>query len=108
MSNSGTEGWNEWSRHILSELKRLNTNYESLRAMNEEIKTELTKLSGLEEGIGELKAWKTRIDEIASPSQLEEMSKDVQSLKNFKTIAITVWAVFQGLTAIGISLLKLI
>ena len=108
MSDSGQNGWNEWSKHILSELQRLNSNYESLRTMNEEIKTELTKLSGLEEGIGELKAWKLRIDEIASPSQLEELSKDVKSLKNFKTIAITVWAVFQGLTAIGISLLKLL
>ncbi len=99
-------GWNEWSRHILKELERLNENYEGLRVMNEEIKVELSKASSAREEVMELKSWKKEIDEVSSPTQLKELIEEVRSLKTFKTMAITVWAVVQFLTAIAFGLAK--
>ena len=107
MQENNPNSWGEWSIHVLAELKRLNANYESLRSMNEEIKSELVKLSGLEEGMGELKAWKAKLDEVASPSQVRQLMDEVQDLKSFKTTAITVWAVIQFLTTIALAFLKL-
>ena len=99
-------GWNEWSRHILKELERLNENYESLRVMNEEIKVELSKASSIKDEILEIKSWKKDVDEVASPTQLKELIEEVRSLKTFKTMAITVWAVVQFITAILFGLAK--
>ena len=99
-------GWNEWSRHILKELERLNENYEGLRVMNEEIKVELSKASSVREEVLELKNWKKEVDEVSSPTQLKELVDEVRSLKTFKTMAITVWAVVQFLTAIAFGLIK--
>ena len=56
-----TNGWNEWSRHVLKELERLNENYESLRNVNEEIKTELANVIGVRDDVEDLKAWRLRI-----------------------------------------------
>jgi DNA repair exonuclease SbcCD ATPase subunit len=127
--SSENNGWEQWSKHVLTELKRLNYNYDSLRKGNEEIKAELNKLSNLEEGIVEIKRWKTkvdedlnkiitiennteelkdwkkRIDEIASPSQLSQNVSDIESLKNFKTVAITVWAVIQFATGLALAII---
>ena len=49
----------------------------------------------------ELKNWKERIDEVASPSQLKELQVQVDELKSFKTQAVTVFAVVQfGMAAV--------
>tara|TARA_Y100000310_G_C20428327_1_gene690162 strand:+ start:278 stop:598 length:321 start_codon:yes stop_codon:yes gene_type:complete len=101
--DSATNGWKEWSKHVLKELERLNDNYESLRLMNEEIKAEMSKTSTALEGVEDLRAWKSRVDEVVSPSQLKEMAKDVQSLKNFKLMAVTVWAVAQAAMGLGLA-----
>jgi len=99
-------GWNEWSKHILKELERLNDNYESLRNVNEEIKAELTRVSSVKSEVGEIKVWKTKIDEVLSPTQLKELSDDVQKLKTFKTVAVTVWLVVQFLTTVAFGVLN--
>jgi|TARA_R110001583_G_scaffold16234_8_gene66214 hypothetical protein len=99
-------GWNEWSRHILKELERLNENYEGLRIMNEEIKVELSRASSVKEEVLELKTWKKELDEVSSPTQLKELVEEVRSLKTFKTMAVTIWAVVQFLTAMAFGLSK--
>jgi len=37
-------GWNEWSKYVLSELQRLNTSYEGLRSETEKIRVEIATL----------------------------------------------------------------
>ena len=103
-----TNGWNEWSKHVLKELERLNENYEGLRNMNEEIKTELTKVNTISDDIEELKLWRARIDDVLSPTQLKELSINVQQLMTFKIAAITTWAVVQTITVIAMGILNLI
>ena len=70
-------GWNEWSRHILKELERLNDNYEGLRDVNEEMKVEMSRISSVREELVTIKDWKKEIDEVTSPSQLKELIGEV-------------------------------
>ena len=39
-------GWNEWSKHVLSELKRLNGNYEELRKDLKQLEVSLASFKG--------------------------------------------------------------
>ena len=96
-------GWETWAKHVLKELERLNENYESLRTMNEDIKSELSKTSIALSELEEIKMWKNRIDDVFSPSQLKQLSTDVNSLKTFKVSAVTIWAVVQFLTCLIIA-----
>jgi hypothetical protein len=42
--NQNQNGWNEWSRHVLKELERLNTNYENLQEEISLVKIEIAML----------------------------------------------------------------
>ena len=59
------------------------------------MKQELAKFQSREDKVDELRAWKEKIDEVASPTQLKELTKEVEDLKLFKTKAVTVFAVVQ-------------
>lgn len=48
-------GWNEWSKHIIRELERLNTNSERLREDLQNSNIEISKLQGLQKDLAELK-----------------------------------------------------
>lgn len=49
-------GWNEWSKHIIKELERLNESSDKLRESIHNSNLEIAKLKGLEKDITELKA----------------------------------------------------
>ena len=68
--------------------------------MNEEIKTELAKVNMISDDIEEIKLWRAIIDDVLSPTQLKELSTNVQQLMTFKIAAITTWAVVQTITVI--------
>jgi len=136
MATENSNGWNEWSKHVLKELERLNSNYESLSSkidsiksdVHEEIsgiKNDITKVKAMQytldemkewkktyedeavlKNVKELKAWKDELDEISSPTQFLEMRKELIELKTFKTQAITVFLVAQGLVALAMGLIK--
>ena len=88
-------GWGEYSRLVLKELETLAQGIDKLNDNINEIKSELTLLKAKEDKVDELRAWKEKIDEIASPTQLKETMKEVEDLKLFKTKAITIFAVVQ-------------
>jgi len=96
-------GWNEWSKHVLKELERLNESYESLRTTVEEIKTDVGSVAVTERRVDEIHQWRGQVDDVASPPQLKELVVDVQKLKTFRTTAITVWVVIQMLTSIALA-----
>ena len=48
MPDSTTNGWNEWSRHVLAELKRLNDNWERLHKDVTELRGKMSGVSGEE------------------------------------------------------------
>ena len=88
-------GWNEYSRLVLKELETLADGIDGLRGELQEVKQELAKMQVREDKVDEIKAWKEKIDEVASPTQLKEIIREVEDLKLFKTKAITVFAVVQ-------------
>jgi len=95
-------GWNEWSRHVLRELERLNDNYESLRTVNEEIRAEITKVSSIQAEVDDIKEWKSRIDDVCSPAQLKDLSIEIDSLRDFKIKAVAIFATVQfGMVALA-------
>ena len=66
--------------------------------MNEnfqDVKREIAEIRAREDKVQELVKWKERIDEVASPSQIKDLTKEVEDLKLFKTKAITIFAVVQ-------------
>ena len=129
-------GWTEWSKHVLKELERLNTNYEnltnkidSLRSdVHEEIadiKNDITKVKAMQYSLDELKSWKKTyedeavlkilrelknwkgdVDEVVSPTQLKAYINNMQDLQTFKTQAITIFLVVQAMMGIAIALIK--
>ena len=90
-------GWNEYSKLVINELERLNEGISNLNSQIIELKHEIVKLKGKEESIKDLKSWKKSIDEVASPTQLKELSEKVTELTTFKTQAITIFLIVQGL-----------
>ena len=96
MSDSNSQnGWNEYSRLVLKELETLAKSIENLRGELQEVKQELAKMQVREDKVEEIKLWKEKIDEVASPTQMKELVDDVSELKTFKTKAITIFAVVQ-------------
>ena len=102
MSNdpSNQNGWNEYSRLVLKELENLANNIDGLKEELQEVKQELAKMQVREDKVDELKAWKEKVDEVVSPTQLSTLVKEVETLKHFKTKAITTFAVVQFLMAL--------
>ncbi len=88
-------GWSEYSRLVLKELETLATSITALNAEIQELKQEIARMREREDRVDELRAWKEKVDEVASPSQMQTMVKDVEDLKMFKTKAITIFAVVQ-------------
>lgn len=99
MPQSDQNGWNEYSRLVLQELERLSDNIEGLKSELQEVRQELVTLRAKEDKVDELKAWKEKVDDVASPTQLKELISEVDNLKTFKTKAVTAFVVVQFLMA---------
>ena len=88
-------GWSEYSKLVLKELETLASSIQALNSEIQDLKQEIAQMRAREDRVDDLKVWKEKIDEVASPSQLKELTQEVESLKLFKTKAITVFAVVQ-------------
>ena len=87
--------WGEYSRLVLKELETLAQGIKELNESLQEVKRDMVELRAKEDKVQELIKWKERIDEVASPTQLKEMSQELEELKQFKTKAVTIFAVVQ-------------
>jgi len=104
---SSENGWGEYSKLVLKELETLATGIESLRAELVDVKQELAAIRAKEDKVDELRDWKNKIDDIASPTQLKTLVDEVQELKTFKTKAVTIFAVVQFAMATAMALTKM-
>jgi len=107
MSAEGQNGWGEYSRLVLKELETLASGIESLRSELLDVKQELAAIRAKEDKVDELREWKSKIDDVASPSQLKSLVDEVQELKLFRTKAVTVFAVVQFLMAAAVAASKI-
>ena len=88
-------GWSEYSRLVLKELETLDSSIQALNAEIQDLKQEIARMREREARVDELRAWKEKVDEVASPTQLQVALKEVDELKQFKTKAVTIFAVVQ-------------
>ena len=97
MSDNGN-GWDTYSKLVLQQLETLGNGIEALRAELQMVQNQLTELKAKEDRVQDLKAWKDKMDDVASPPQLKTALRDIESLKNFKTKAVTIFMVAQAFT----------
>ena len=103
---SDESSWDQYSRLVLQQLETLSNGIEGLRAELQDVKNQLTELKAKEDRIHDLKDWKDKIDEIASPSQLQTALQEIEDLKTFKTKAVTIFAGVQFLMAAALAYSK--
>tara|TARA_R110000824_G_scaffold36415_8_gene113317 strand:- start:662 stop:982 length:321 start_codon:yes stop_codon:yes gene_type:complete len=92
------EGWQTYSKLVLQQLETMATGIEGLRNELQDVKNQLTELKAKEDRIQDLKNWKEKVDEVASPSQMLIKFNEIEDLKVFKTKAITIFMIVQALT----------
>jgi len=92
-------GWNEWSKHVLLELERLNNGIDNLHTELQDVKSGMQQIAVVETQLLEIKTWKKEMNDVVSPAQFKDIIKLIDDLKNFKTKAITVFAVIQTIIA---------
>jgi uncharacterized coiled-coil DUF342 family protein len=105
---SENSSWAEYSKLVLKELATLATSIQQLQQQIVELKQEVVELRAKEDKVHELVKWKERVDEIASPTQLQVLKVEVEQLKLFKTKAITIFMVVQFAMGLALGLLKFI
>lgn len=99
-------GWDQYSMLVLQQLETLSTGIEALRQELQDVKNQLTELKAKEDRIQELKAWKERMDDVASPSQIKSALDEFEELKLFKTKAVTVFMVVQFGMGLALALMS--
>jgi seryl-tRNA synthetase len=95
MDDKGQNGWNEYSKLVLKELESLSMSIDNLKTEMQDIKQELVETRVKEDRVDELRAWKEKVDDVCSPTQLKELVDKVDSLNTFKTKAIGVFLAVQ-------------
>jgi hypothetical protein len=99
-------GWGEYSRLVLQQLESLSSGIDALRTELQDMKSQLTELKAKEDRVQDLKIWKEKMDEVASPTQLKELVEHVEELKVFKTKAVTIFMVVQFGMGVAMALLS--
>ena len=105
---SDGESWDQYSRLVLQQLETLANGIEALRVELQDVKNQLTELKAKEDRVQDLKDWKEKIDEVASPSQLQNALQEIEDLEIFQTKAVTIFAVVQFLMAGALAFSKFI
>ena len=106
MPADGNIGWESYSRLMLQQLETLSKGIDALREELLIVKQQLTELKVKEDKVQDLKEWKDKIDEVASPTQLKAALTEIEDLKIFKTKAVTIFAVIQVGIAMAYAMLE--
>ena len=96
------QGWETYSKLVLQQLETLNTGIESMRKELQDVKQQITKIKAKDDRLDEIKLWKEKIDEVASPSQIKYAFRELEELKTFKTKAVTIFMVVQFAMAVAV------
>tara|TARA_B100000886_G_scaffold25201_1_gene16099 strand:- start:6635 stop:6952 length:318 start_codon:yes stop_codon:yes gene_type:complete len=99
-----SNGWENYSKLVLQQLETLSGGIDALRLELQDVKYQLTELKAREDKVQELKAWKDKMDDIASPPQLKVALQEIEELKLYKTKAMTAFMVVQFIMATAIAL----
>ena len=106
MPSDGNIGWESYSRLVLQQLETLSKGIDALRDELLTVKQQLVEFKVKEDKVQDLKDWKEKIDEVASPTQLKSAIAEIDDLKVFKTKAVTIFAVIQVGIAMAYAILE--
>lgn len=96
-------GWDGYSKLVLQQLESMATGIDSLRTELQDVKNQLTELKAKEDRVQDLKAWKEKVDEVASPTQMHIKFEEIEELKEFKTKAVTMFMVVQTFMGVAVA-----
>ncbi len=99
--------WDTYSKLVLQQLETLAGGIEALRSELQMVKEQLSELRAKEDRVQDIKTWKDKMDDVASPSQIKTAMDEIEELKEFKTRSVTIFMVVQFLMAGAIGLSKL-
>jgi len=99
-----TDGWETYSKLVLQQLEVMSNGISALRTELQDVKYQITELKAKEDKVKDLKIWKEKMDDVASPPQIKSALEEIENLKTFKTKAITIFMVVQGLMAMAMAM----
>ena len=105
---SENNGWETYSKLVLQQLETMSSGIEGLRSELQHVKEQLTELKAKEDRVQDLKTWKEKMDDIASPPQIKEALEEIERLKEFKTKSVTMFMVIQSLMAGALALTSML
>ena len=74
---SDNNGWDTYSKLVLQQLETLSLGIEALRGELQDVKGQLTELKAKEDRVQELRIWKDKMDDVASPPQIKTALEDI-------------------------------
>lgn len=84
--NNQVNGWTEYGKLVLKELERLNDGQDKIReemdSRFKEINTTLTGFKTTESEVKDLKAWKEKVTEVWSTTQMKQSKDEIYLQKN--------------------------
>lgn len=105
---SDANGWETYSKLVLQQLETMSSGIEALRIELQDVKGQLTELKAKEDRVQDIKAWKEKLDDVASPPQIKAALQEIEELKEFKTKAVTMFMVIQALMASALALTNML
>jgi len=105
---SDANGWETYSKLVLQQLETMSSGIEALRIELQDVKGQLTELKAKEDRVQDIKAWKEKLDDVASPPQIKVALQEIEELKEFKTKAVTMFMVVQALMASALALTNML
>lgn len=81
----------------LAKVKTIENTVDNIKEWKEKVQETVSTAE-----LKELKQWKYKMEELMSPTQLTQHLKEHESFKTFKTQAMMIWVVVQGLMTIAI------
>jgi SMC interacting uncharacterized protein involved in chromosome segregation len=107
MSEDFKSLWSEYSKLVLKELDRMNSNVENLRKDFDEkfaeINEKLGDVKSTKETTAELKSWQLKVNEVWSPTQMKESKDEIYKQKNRWTATVAILAFIQIIIGIIIA-----
>lgn len=100
-------GWDTYSKLVLQQLETMSNGIEALRTELQDVKGQLTELKAKEDRVQDLKMWKEKMDDIASPPQLKAAFEDIEELKTFKTKSIAIFMAVQTMMGLAMAWSKM-
>ena len=102
-----SNGWETYSKLVLQQLETMANGIEALRNELQDVKSQLTELKAKEDRIQDLKGWKEKMDDVASPPQLKTALQEIEDLKTFNTKAITIFMAVQTMMGLALAWSKM-